>query len=82
MSERWQKILYLLAFVVFIVVVASPFAESADNYLSYVGIVLFGLVTVVVFYSWWKRQIGPDNDEPPSQLKNLVHHLLRSSWPF
>jgi len=57
MSERWQKLLYLLAFVAFIVIAASPFAESVDNYLGYVGIILFGLVTVVAFYWWWRRQI-------------------------
>jgi hypothetical protein len=82
MSESWQKLLYLLAFVGFILIVASPFAESADNYLGYVGIILFGFVTVVSSYWWWKRQSRTHTEEHSSKLKSLVNHLLRSSWPF
>lgn len=81
MSERWRKLLSLLALVAFLLVVASPFAESIDNALVYVTLPLFLVLAVLSLYSW-KRARDLGGREPGSTWPRRLETLLRKLPPF
>ena len=78
MSERKRKILYALAFITFLLVVASPFAESADNMAVYIGLPLLLIGSAVAFYDWLRPQ-GGANDPSSKWRKRLDFFKV---WPW
>jgi hypothetical protein len=82
MSERWQKLLYLLAFVGFILIAASPFAESVDNLLAYVALPLFFILAVLSLYSWKRSRDLGGRKKPGSTWPRRIETFLRKLPPF
>jgi len=82
MTQKRLGVLYFLAFVGLILIVASPFAESADNLLAYVALPLFFILAVLSLYSWKRaRDLGGRKDSG-STLPRRVETFLRKLPPF
>ena len=82
MNERSKTILYLLAFAGFILIVASPFADSVDNLLAYVAIPLFLILAGLSLYSWKReRDLGGHKDSGSTWPRRL-ETFLRKLPPF
>jgi membrane protein implicated in regulation of membrane protease activity len=82
MSERRQEVLYLLAFVGFILIIASPFAVSIDNLLVYVALPLFLILTVLSLYSWKRARDLGGRQESGTTWPKRIETLLRKLPPF
>jgi hypothetical protein len=82
MSGRWQKLLYLLAFAGFILIVVSPFAERADNLLAYVALPLFLILAILSLYSWKRARDLGGREEPGSTWPRRIESFLRRLPPF
>jgi membrane protein implicated in regulation of membrane protease activity len=80
MVESRLKALYLLGFIAFVLLAASPFAESVDNLLMYVAIPLFLLLSVLALYSWQRARDG--REESGSTWPKRVETFLRKLPPF
>ena len=82
MTETRLRVLYVLAFVGFILIVASPFAESVDNLLAYVALPLFFILAVLSLYSWKRaRDLGGRKDSG-SAWPSRIETFLRKLPPF
>ena len=82
MTERGLKGLYVLAFVGFILIVASPFAESADNLLAYGALPLFLILSVLALYSWKRARDLAGRKESGSTWPRRIETFLRKLPPF
>ena len=82
MSERHQGLLYLLAFFGFVVIAASPFAESLDNLLAYVALPLFLILTVLSLYSWKRARDLGGREESGATWPRRIESFLRKLPPF
>jgi len=82
MTQKRLRVLYLLAFVGFVLIVASPYAESVDNALVYVAIPLFLMLAVLSLYSWKRaRDLGGRKDTGSTWPRRL-ETFLRKLPPF
>jgi hypothetical protein len=82
MSESRQNVLYFLWFVAFILIVASPFAESVDNLLAYVALPLVVILSILSLYSWKRaRDLGGRKDSG-STWPRRIETFLRKLPPF
>ena len=82
MSESRQKLLYLLAFAGFILIVASPFAESVDNLLTYVALPLFLILAALSLYSWKRARDLGGRKESGATWPRRIENFLRKLPPF
>jgi hypothetical protein len=82
MTKRRLKVLYFLAFVGFVLIAASPFAESVDNLLMYVALPLFLLLSILALYSWKReRDLAGRKDSGPT-WPSRIEAFLRKLPPF
>ena len=82
MTERRLGVLYFLAFIALILIVASPFAASVYNLLAYVAIPLFLVLSVLGFYSWKRQGDLAGRKETSSTWPGRIETFLRKLPPF
>jgi len=80
--EKRLAVLYLVAFAGLILISASPFARSVDNFLGYVTLPLFVLLSVLASYNWVKEKSPANQKESGQGRSNRLEAFLKKLPPL